>query len=469
MNIEQEKQDDLHTEIKIRLEPEDYKENYEKAIRQYKKRIDLPGFRPGKVPNSLIKKKYGRSVLAEELGNILNEALQGYIRDNELDVLGQPLPKQKAEPSIDPVNLQSIEFSYEVGLAPTIEIPALEGIEVPYYTIEPEKEKVDERVHDLRRQYGQLRDVEEAGKEDMLMGTLEELDEEGTPKKEGISNETSIGLEQLSDEEMKEQLVGLQKGATIDLDPHRISKGPEDLAKMLGIEKEEAEGMNARFRFTVEGIKRMEPAPVDQTFFDKIFGEGEVTSEESFRERVANEIRNSLQGEVDKYFKQKVREKLLQEIDIQLPDEFLKRYLDEMNEELSKEHIEEKYGEYKEGFKWELIQNKLIRENEIKVDEEEAKEHVKSLLAGQQQRFGMAAPDDETLEQSANNILQNEEQRRNLYDSLYEEKIINFLKGHLSLKEETLSYDEFLKLVTEQSSAKTGVGEENKEDEPQQT
>ncbi|MFB6306960.1 MAG: trigger factor, partial [Flavobacteriales bacterium] len=236
MDITQEKVDELNAILKVKIDPEDYKDRYDKALKDYKKNIDLRGFRKGKIPKGIVQKKYGKAIMAEEVNKILNEKVQEYIKENDLNILASPIPKEEnnaEQGTFKPENPESLEFQFELGFSPEININ-LENMEkVEYHKIDITDDMIDKQIKDLTRQHGTLNEVEKAGENDLLTGKFTELDEEGNEKENGITHTSSISLEELQDEESKKQLTGIKNGETVELDPHKLAKGEADLSAML--------------------------------------------------------------------------------------------------------------------------------------------------------------------------------------------------------------------------------------------
>ena len=450
MEIIQEKVDDLNAIIKVKVSPEDYKEKYDEGLKHYRKNVTLPGFRPGNVPMGLIRKKYGPSILAEEMNKLVNDQLYGHIKENDLNILGNPLPKD-GEPSGDWQNPSDFEFSYEVGLAPDFKLKISAKDKYDYYLVKVEGEMLEKEIDNMRRRYGTLSPVEESGDTDLILGQFVELDENDEPKQGGIMHSASVSVEYLDDADAKEQLTGVKVGETLTVDPHKLSKGDTDLAAMLGIKSEEVMLINTNFHYTITEIKRMELAEMNQEFFDKIFNDGSVTSEEELRDKIGGDLGRMFIRDSDRMFKRDVSEALVEKLKLPLPDEFLKRWISKTNENpVTMEQIESEYEAYSNGLRWQLIENKIIRENEIKVEQEEVLAYTKGLIANNFAQYGMPVPEDAELSKNAENVLQNQEEAQRIYQQLYDGKILEFFKNTVKLNEKEVSYDEFVKLASKE-------------------
>lgn len=467
MDVEIKDIDELNAEIQLRVEPEDYQEEFEEKLKEYRKQANIPGFREGKVPKSLILKKYGKPLLSEIVQQKIQSALQEKLQEVERRPLGGPLPKEDQElQDLDPENPTTFEFSYQIGFAPEIDTD-LSKESFPYYKVKVDDEMLDQQVQDLCKRYGQLVEVEEVQDEDMISGEFVELDENGNEKEDGIRHRSSVVVSAVEDEEVKKQLIGLKKGDRVVVDPKRLSKGEQDLASMLNIEKERARDLESQFSYTVEDVRRMQPAELDQELFDKVFGEGEVNSEEEMREKLRQQLQEKFEPESDKLLQKQVLEHLMEKQELPLPDVHLKRWIKANNKEpITDEQLESDYGNYARNLKWQLIEGKIMRDNELKVEEEDAVNYTKSLLRSQYEQYGIAPPSEEEMDQSARQVLSDQEQGERIFDNLYGYKLIEHLKETLKLEEKEVTYDEFLKLA---QGEEKGEEEASKSKEEQTT
>jgi trigger factor len=285
-----------------------------------------------------------------------------------------------------------------------------------------------------------------------LLGSFKELNEDGTDKEGGILHTSTISVEFLDDEAIKKKLTGLKVGDNVNVSPDEVSKGDADKAAMLGITKEDLGGISNNFEYTVTEIKRMEPAAINAQLFDKIYGEGKVTEEKEFRAKIEEELSNIFNKDADRVFKRDLADMLVDKLNLTLPDDFLKRWIMATNEkEITPEQVEEEYASYSNSLKWQLIENKLLAENEIKVEDGEVISHVKELLVSQYAQYGMDAPDDAELEGSAKKVLENKDEAKKIYEALYEDKIIAFAKETVKLNEKQVTYEEFVEIATKKS------------------
>ncbi|MGB1102331.1 MAG: trigger factor [Crocinitomicaceae bacterium] len=445
MNVVEEKIDDLNAVIRVQIAPEDYSEKVDKTLKDYRKQANIPGFRPGKVPMSLIKSKYGKAVLAEELNKVVNESINNFITTNQVEILGNPMPKEDEEVKGDFNNPGEFEFAYEIGLAPEFDVNLSKKNKFDYLKVEINDEMLDKEVESLAKRYGSLVASEEAGEKDMVLGEFKQIDGE-------ITNTSTISLEFIEDDKVKKELVGQKVGATLKIDPRKVSRGDEDMAAMLAISKEEAAALEGDFEFKITEIKTMVPAAVDQALFDKLFGEGNVKSEEELKERIKADLERMFTNDSDRLLSQSISDKLIEKTDFELPEEFLKRWIMASSEkEVTREELDADFDNYAKSLKWQLIQNKIIKNNDIKVEPDEVMEYTKGLLVNQYAQYGMPAPEEDQLVSQASEVLKNREEANKIYDNIYGSKMLAFFKETVKLNEKSLPYDDFVKEAYKQS------------------
>ena len=447
MNIVQNNIDALNAELTIQLEPKDYSDRYEKALKDYKKKANIPGFRPGHVPTSLIKQRFGKSLLAEEINNVLQDAIYTYINEQKLNVLGNPLPKNTDEEVGNWDNPGDFKFIYELGLAPEFDLNLNESQSFDYYKVDVNQELIDRQMKDLARRYGKLSSPEVSEAEDMLMVALAELNPDGSVKEGGITSKTTVTIEYIKDEATKKSLVGLKANDVVTVNPHNLSSNHEDLAQMLGVTHNDVHDLASSFQMTVNEVRRMEAAELNQELFDKLFGEGTISSEAEMRERVKADLEKMFSRDSDWMFKREFVKEIVARVNPTLPDAFLKRWIAMTNEKpISEDVLEAEYPNYSGGLRWQLIENKIIRENDIKVTVEDAMAHVKNLMSERYAQYGMNL-EEEQLNDLAKKTLANREEAQNVYDFLYEDKVVALVKSKCTIVEKPLSYDEFVHRV----------------------
>lgn len=447
MNITEEKIDSQNSLLKITLEPIDYSAQYDDALKKYRKQINLPGFRVGKVPMGMIKQRYGKSLLAEELNKVLNENIQKYISENELQVLGSPIPSESHEEQGDWDNPADFEFVYELGLAPELKVEISKKDTFNFHTIKVEDAMLDEQINNIARRYGKMSEATKADANDMLIGDFVELDENDEVVPGGIMNEATISLEFVDKTEQK-KFLDKKAGDNVVVDPHKVSRGHDDLAKMLGVEHHDVHDIDTNFKFIIREIKHLEPAELNQEFFDKIFGEGEVKDEKEFREKITTDLEKGFVADSERLFKRDITNKLIEKYNPSLPDAFLKKWIRMTNEKpVTAEEVEADYDQYQKSLQWQLIFNKLVENDAIKIKNEEVIDRTKELMASQYAQYGMPAPEDEELTQTAMRVLANQDESRKVYDMLYDEKLIAYIRENATVKEKPVTYDEFVEMA----------------------
>ncbi len=448
MDIKQNNVDKLNAVLSIKLTPADYQAEYDSALKNARKSIDMPGFRAGHVPMGLVKKKYGPSILAEQLNKVLSSTIDKHVKENNLNLLGQPLPVEKSQADGDFENPGDFEFEYEMGLSPEFDLK-LDKFSVPYHKIKIDNKLVEKQIEEMSKRYGRLTEPAESGEADMLMTTLIELDEAGEIKAGGIMSDATVAIEFVEDKKTKKSLVGVKKNDEVVVDPHKISKGHDDLARMLNSTHEEVHHIHSNFKLRVNDIKRMIPSDLNQELFDKVFGADAVKDEKEFRERVAADMTKHFGGDQDWLFKRDASTALVDKTKMDLPDTFLKKWIHASNEqEISEEDLEKEYPAYAKGLKWQLISARILDEYGIKVESDEVMAHAKQNIANQFAQYGMPLPDEE-LEKYAANMLQNQDEVRKIFEGLYEDKVIAKCKEEMKVKEKEVSYDDFVKLAKE--------------------
>lgn len=448
MNILREDVDALNAVLKIQISPEDYQANVKSALEKYRKTAKIPGFRPGMVPFGLIQKQYGKSVLAEEINKLSNDSLYKYITENKLDILGNPIPK---EDSISIGNFdkpENFEFSFEIGFAPTFDL-AIAGKKFEFPKVKIDDTLINKQIEDLQRRYGKLTSVEIAGEKDMILGKFEELTESGEVKADGISHSTTISLEFLDKKDASDLLNGKKVNDTFELNPNLVSKNDADKVAMLGLKEDLLSSIGDKFQFTISDIKQMELAELNDELFSKLFMDGEVTTVEQLKTRISDDLSRMFSEDSDRILTRNVYNFLLEDTKMEFPTEFLKRWIKISSEKpVTEEDIENEFDTYLKSLKWQLIQTKIFTENNLKLTNEEVIEHTKSLLISNYAQYGIPAPDDAELSESAIRLLKNKEQANGIYDRLAEQKLTTYFKSAVSLDTKEVSYDDFVEIAS---------------------
>ncbi len=460
MNITREDTGELTAVLKVEVKEDDYRESVDKKLKDYRKKVQMPGFRPGKVPMGMVKKMYGTAVVVDEVNNLISSELGKYIIDNKLETLGNPLPSDDRDPKFDVENSKEFEFYFDIALQPEMDVTLDENIKADYYNIEVDDKMVDNYLHDIRKNYGERINPETVEEEtDVVYADFKQLDKDGNEMEEGVENNAPFAVDKIQLKTYKSKFMGARVGDSVDLNPMRTFKDEGDVATMLGVDRNDEDKLKADYRATITGITRVKPAELNEELFGKVYQGDEIKTEEELRERIRRDSSESLVNESEKMFFGDVVDILKEKADIRLPDEFMKRWLKENNrnmeenERLSDEDIENNYEQYAEGMKWQILQNKLISDNELTVTKDEVKEKVKELLSMQ---MGMPQTDEmsDQMEQLAETVMQNEKQTNQVYDQLYEQKLGDVFKEKIAINEKNISYDDFVKLAQEKNSKK---------------
>ncbi len=440
MQITKEDIDELNAVIKVKVSPEDYTDKVETQLKNYRKKAAMPGFRPGMVPAGMVKKMYGKSVLAEELNKILNDSLYKFISENKLEVLGNPLPKDNNKLDFD--NDKEFEFAYEVGLAPRINVDVSSNDKLTYYLIKVDEALIDKYVLDMRKRFGKVSNGEISQVEDLLSGDFVELDAAGNIAAGGIFRSTSVFMESMKSEELKRLFVGLKPDEKIKLAADKIKTDAEYFARLLGSTAEKIASVD--LQFTLKTITRMSPADLNQELFDKVYGSGTVNSEAEFRGKIRGELEKMFAHDGDHRFLADAQKYLLEKAKISLPDEFLKKYLHAVNEKkATPEQVAEEYSRYADHLKWQLIENKVLKDNQVTVTHDEALADVVGSVRREFAKYGKTDAAEEELKQTAEKILAKEEEARKVYDHLYEHKLIELFKKTFTVTEKEVSQEDF--------------------------
>jgi len=449
MNITRENIDQLNAVLTVEVVENDYEATVNDVLKNYRKKANMPGFRPGMVPAGLIKKMYGKAALADEVNKLISNGLMDYIRTENLNILGEPLPNEEKQQAIDWDTQSQFSFIFDIGLAPSIEVKLDNEVVLPYYTILTDEESVNKQVDAYAGRYGQNKPVETVEEKDTVRGTFIQLDEQGNDLVNGINAEkVVIAIDIMKDEEIKASLLGKKAGDVVVFDPVKAYDSRHEVGHMLNISHEAAEELTGDFKFIIEEVLRFEKAAVDQELFTKIYCEDSgITTEEEFKARVKNELENDSVVPSDYKFALDVRESLINSIQFDLPEAFLKRWIKVTNKELSEEQIETEFPHFMLDLKWQLIQDKIVKDNELKITEEDVRNMAKEMAQLQFRQYGLNNIPEEHLDNYANHMLKNEEERRKIVARVQENLIIATIKDKVTLDRKDITSEEFNKML----------------------
>jgi trigger factor len=447
MNITRENINDLNAVLKVQIEKADYDEKVETVLKDYRKKATIKGFRPGMVPIGLIKKMYGRAVQIDEINKVVTDNIQKYITDEKLEILGDPLPKTDEQELIDFETREDFTFSFEVGLSPEVDLKLSKKNKVNQYEILIDEKMRNEYMENYTRRYGELRKAELTEEKDVIKGKIEAIDNEGNVIPEGPSvDDTSLGVDIIKDKKIKQEFIGKNIGDSIDFDIKKAYPNDTEIAGILHKKKEDVENLVSNYRFTINEISRFHPAEMGQELFDKIFGEGVVNSQEEFLKKIEDEIAINLKRESEFKLMIDIKALAMEKTDFQLPEEFLKRWLLRVNKDTTEEQIEKEFDSFRKDLKWQLIRNKVARDNEVKISEEELQKEAENITRYQFQQYGLFYATDEQIANYAKETLKREEDAKKIADKILEEKVISLLKELVKLENKDVTVEEFNKL-----------------------
>lgn len=446
MNITQEKIDDLNATLTVKIVEADYQEKVDSEVETFRKKATVPGFRPGKVPASVAKKMYGKSVKLDVINKLVSESIQKHIQDNNIELLGQPLPKED-EKELDFVAEKDFEFNYDMGLAPQFEVKLSADDKFDYKKIKIDDTIVDKYVTDIAKRYGKLSASDVVGAEDIIKGDFVELNEAGEIAEGGILKlDATIAAETITDEEAKKAVVGLKAEENVDIEINKLISNPASIATTFDLEQDAAANLTSKFRFTVKNISKMEPAEVNQELFDKVYGEGNITSEEEFRTKIKDESLNMFANDSDKKLYNDIVDSLMEKTNVSLPDSFLKRWIVAASEKpTTLEEVEKEYDNYAKGMKWQLIENKIIKDNNIEVKSEDLIDFTKKMITEQYKQYSPEPISEEQLNQTAQSVLSNQEEAKKIHTQLFGNKVMDLFKATFTLEDKEIPMEEFFK------------------------
>ncbi len=447
MNITRENIDNLNAVLKVHIEKNDYQEKVEKVLRDYRKKANIKGFRPGMVPIDLIRKMYGLAVKVDEINKSVSESIHKYITDEKIDILGDPLPKTDEQEKFDFEKQDDFNFSFEMGLAPAFEVNSGKKDKVTSYEIIIDEKMRNDFVANYTRRYGEFKKEEATGEKDILKGKIEAVDEKGNQVPEGLFNENStLAVDIIKDEEIKKNFIGKKENDSIDFDIRKAFPNEIEIAGLLGKKKEETEGLEGIFRFTIREITRFYSAEINQELFNRIYGENIVNSEEEFMKKIEEEITAGLKNETDFKLMQDIKKLILENTDFNLPEDFLKKWLLKVNENTTEEQIEKEFDSFRKDLKWQLIRNKVARDNEIKISEEELQKEAENITRYQFRQYGLFYATDEQIASYARETLKREDDAKRIADKILEDKVLEKLKETVKTEEKKITAEEFNKL-----------------------
>ena len=450
MNVSMQNVDKVSALLTVNIEKADYQEKVEKVLKKYRQQANIPGFRKGMVPMSLIKKQFGKSVMAEEVDKLMQEKVNEYIRENKVNMLGMPLPNEEKMQVIDFDTQENFEFVFDIALAPEFKAEITEQDTLDFYTIAVSDEMVNSQVDMYAQRAAKYEKVEEYADRDMVKGLLAELDENGNTKEGGIQVEGAVMMPSyMKNDEQKAIFATAKVNDVLVFNPNAAFEGNEaELSSLLKIKREEVAEMKSNFSFQVEEITRAVPAALDQALFDQVFGEGAVSSEEEFRGKIKEGIAAQFMADSNYKFLLDARTYLMNKVGkLEFPDALLKKIMLMNNEDKGESFVEENYEKSLEELTWHLIKEQLVEAFGIKVEQADILEMAKENTRMQFAQYGMMSIPEEMLENYAKEMLKKKENVEGLVNRAVENKLAAALKDKATLNNKEVSMEEFNNLL----------------------
>ncbi|MFK7951671.1 MAG: trigger factor [Ekhidna sp.] len=439
MDIKFDKSGKTEGVIKISVKRADFQPGVDQKIKQYSKTADIKGFRKGKVPTGMIKKMYGQSLIVDEINKLVSEKLNSFLRESDTQFLGEPMP-ESTDKVFDWDNDEQFDFGYEIGFAEPFEIKADKKVKLEKYEIKVDDQVLDETIENLQRQFGETENPDVSAENDILYGAVKSKDG-------SIDQEISIDLKDVEKSTLK-KLIGIKLETEVELDPKKSFKHDNVLKSQLRIDDDELKKIKGKLNFTLKAVNHHILAPVDQELFDKTFGKDSVKDETEFRLKVKEAVSKNYESESVNFFEHQLREKLSDSAKINLPDNFLKSWLLKTNDKINQDMIDMEYGMYSKELKWSLVRNKIVKDQDIKVENEDVVNEAKELIKKQFMGSGLGDQMNDQMDTFAQNYLQaeNGENYMKVFNQVQNQRVLDYIKGEVTVKDKVVSLDDFRKL-----------------------
>ena len=438
MNVTKNQIDDLNIELTIAISAEDYAEKEKKRLSAYRKNADFKGFRKGMVPASIVKKLYGDQALYEAINSVIGEQLDKFIKDNNLNILGEPLPSESQKEN-EWKSGNDFEFKFDLGLSPAIDIELGKDDKLTRHKIEVSPKAVADTKAEMLRQYGSLQEGEAAGEEDYVIADFRQGDK--------ASEGAYVAVSKVEGD-AKAKFVGAKSGDTFDVNVNEAFVHETDRSSMLKVSKDELAALDPVWNVTVVNVKTFVPAEENQETYDKIFGEGVVKTAEEFEAKVTERIQNSYNQESDYKLSQDIQAYLVKKADVKLPEAFLKRWLYENNKEkFTMEQVEKDFDAFLKDFRWQLVRESLMKKFDLKIDDKDMLDAAKGFAAYQYAMYGMPNVPEQLLSEAAVELLKDERRHRNLVESVESEKVISAVKEVITISNRKITEEKFRALA----------------------
>lgn len=438
MNITRENIDALNAVVKVDIEKGDYADKVEKILSDYRKTANIPGFRKGHVPMGMVKKQYGKAVLVDEVNKLLQDALHKYLTEEKLDVLGNPLPKAQDDLNWDADNFT---FEFELGLTPEFEVKLKGKKAITHYNIVADDKMINDQVENIQKQYGKLISKNEIAENDEITGTFVNEEKE-------INNTATLTLDKLKGNANAKKFIGAKVGDVITLKTKGLFNDDHDLMNFLKVPHDDAHGLAIDVDFAITEVNTRELADLDQELFDKLFGKGVVTSVTELKDKIKEDAAKQFVQQSDQKLLNDVTEYLVENTKFDLPAEFLQKWIQTAGEEpLNEEQAKEEYEKSEKAMRYQLIESKLIVDNNLQINFDDLKAYTHEMIKGQMAQFGQMNPSEKELDDISARILSNQDEVKRLSEQLTSQKLLAFYKENANLKTKELSYDKFVKEV----------------------
>jgi len=438
MNITRENIDELNAVVKVNIAKEDYSDKVDNILKDYRKTANIPGFRKGHVPMGMVKKQYGKSVLVDEVNKMLQDALNKYLTEEKLDVLGNPLPKEQENFDWDQDNYS---FEFELGLSPQFDVNLKTKKPLTHYKIVAGDEMIEKQIVEIQKQYGKLVSKNKVEEGDVVAGTFKN-------EEEGIDSQATLPLEKLKGKENLNKFLGAKVGDAISLNTKDLFEDDHQLMEFLKVEHDKAHGLAVEVVFTITEVNKQELAELDQELFDKLFGKDEVKTVDELKGKIREDAAKQFQQQGDQQLLNAVTEALIENNKFELPKDFLQKWIRTVGEKpLTEDEAREEFEKSEQGLRFQLIEGKLINENNLQVKFEDLKSFTTDRIKEQMAQFGQMDPAEKELDDIASRVLSNEEEVKRLSEQLLNEKLLTFYKANIKLEEKEVTYEDFVKEI----------------------
>ncbi|TVZ56716.1 trigger factor [Lutibacter sp. Hel_I_33_5] len=438
MNITKENVDALNAVVKVDIVADDYQEKVTKVLQDYRKTANIPGFRKGHVPMGMVKKQYGKSIMIDEVNKLLQDSLNKFLTEEKLDILGNPLPRIQDDFNWD---ADKFSFEFELGLAPEFDVNLKSKKKVTQYNIVAKDDLIDKELENLRSRYGKMSTKDEVVEGANVTGTFVNEEKE-------INKKSTISLKDIKGKSNLKKFIGTKVGDVLELKTKGLFADEHKLQGALGVSHDDIHGLDIKVSFTIEEITETELADLDKELFDKLFVDGSVNTVTELRAKIKEDAEKQFLQQGDQQLLNAITEHLVENTKFDLPAEFLQKWLQTAGEkELTLEEATEEYSKSEKGLRYQLIEGKIMKDNDIKLDYAELQDYAKGFIRSQMAQFGNMNPEEKELDDIAGRILSNQEEAKRLQEQLMSNKLLAFYKENMSFKKKELSYEDFIKEV----------------------